>query len=158
MKLFIIFIMLNILNVILGTLRTIFTVKGNKITASVWNALSYGFNTVVIIYMTCELPTMAKALVVAICNLIGVFVVKTIEEKSEKEKLWKIDFSLDKNIEEVTAVLEKLTIPFATFKTTNDEYVLFNVYCKSKADSKMIKEIIKKYNAVYFITESKSGI
>lgn len=158
MKLFIIFILLNILNVIFGTLKTIFTVKGNKVSASIWNALSYGFNTVVIIYMTCELSTVTKALVVATCNLIGVFVVKSIEEKAEKEKLWKIDFSLNHSINEVTEILQKLTIPFSTFKTTNDEYTMFSVYCKSKADSKMIREVISKYKAVYFVTESKGGI
>ena len=80
-----IFILLNVLNVCLQTANHIITVKGGKIPASLFNALTFGVYTVVLIYMSCDLPIWTKALTVAGCNLVGVFIVKTIEERA-KEK------------------------------------------------------------------------
>jgi uncharacterized protein YebE (UPF0316 family) len=81
MKLLLIFIVLNIVNVCLQTANHIITVKGSREVASAFNALTFGVYTVVLVYMGCELPIWVKALTVAGCNFIGVFLVKTIEKK-----------------------------------------------------------------------------
>ena len=93
-KLLLTFIILNIVNVILQTVKSLCTVKCGKVVASVVNAVAYGLYTVVIIYTVCDLPLVTKALVVALCNLIGVFVVKLIEEKSRKDKLWLVKITI----------------------------------------------------------------
>jgi hypothetical protein len=64
MKLLIIFIVLNILNTVIGTKKSTATINGTRVNASMWNGLSYGVNTIVVIYMNCELPLFLKALVV----------------------------------------------------------------------------------------------
>ena len=81
MKLLITFILLNIVNVCLQTANHIITVKCNREIASMFNALTFGVYTVVLVYMGCELPVWVKALTVAGCNFIGVFLVKSIEQK-----------------------------------------------------------------------------
>ena len=91
MKLIVIFILLNIANVIIQTVKSIATIKCGKGLASIINAIAYGLYTVVVVYIVCELPLWFKVVVVAIANLIGVFAVKLFEEKKEKEKLWKIE-------------------------------------------------------------------
>ena len=82
MKLLFIFIILNVFNVIIQTIKSIVTIKCGKSVAAVVNAVAYGLYTVVTVYMLCELSLWVKALVVALCNLVGVYVVKLIEEKS----------------------------------------------------------------------------
>ena len=84
-NLLIIFIILNILNVIIQTVKSLCTINGGKIVAAVANAVAYGFYTIVIIYMVCDLPLATKVVIVAICNFVGVFFVKMLEEKSRKE-------------------------------------------------------------------------
>ena len=89
MKLLIIFILLNIVNVIIQTVKSLATIKCGKTMASIINALAYGLYTVVVVYTMCDLPLWSKAVIVGLCNLVGVYVVKLIEEKSRKDKLWK---------------------------------------------------------------------
>ena len=85
LNLLIIFIILNILNVIIQTVKSIATVKCGKAVAAITNAVAYGLYTVVVVYTMCDLPLTYKAIIVAVCNLIGVYVVKYFEEKSQKE-------------------------------------------------------------------------
>ena len=87
MKLLIIFIVLNICNVILQTVKSICTVKCGKTVAAIVNAVAFGLYTVVIVFTNTDLPLMQKVLVVALSNLIGVYVVKWVEDakKSNEE-------------------------------------------------------------------------
>ena len=85
------FIILNILNVIIQTVKSIATVKCGKTAAAIINAVAYGLYTVVTVYMMCELELWLKALIVPLANLIGGYVVKLLEEKARKEKIWKIE-------------------------------------------------------------------
>lgn len=156
-NLFIIFVVLNIINVILQTIKSICTVKCGKLSASVVNAVAYGLYTVVIIYTVCDLPLLTKALVVAGCNLVGVYVVKLIEEKSRKDKLWKVEtvVKAEKRVDLENALFA-IKIPFNAIPTTTTKEVLFNIYCETQAESTAVREILKRFNAQYFVTESKT--
>ena len=87
-ELLLLFIICNIANVIIQTVKSLVTVKGSPIAAAVVNAVAYGFYTYIIVITNCELPIWQKMLIVGLCNLIGVFVVKFIEKRKEKDKLW----------------------------------------------------------------------
>ena len=93
-KLLLVFIGLNIANVIIQTVKSIATVKCGKGVAAIVNAVAYGLYTVVTVYLMCELSLGLKALIVALCNLIGVYVVKWAEEKARKDKLWKVEATI----------------------------------------------------------------
>ena len=86
--LIILFVVLNIVNVIIQTVKSIATVKCGKEVAAVINAVAYGLYTIVTIYMMCELPLFLKAGVVAICNLIGVWTVINKYQSSLNKKLF----------------------------------------------------------------------
>ena len=123
MNILVIFIVLNVLNVIIQTVKSICTIKCGKLMASLVNALAYGLYTVVLVYMSCDLTTWTKALIVALCNLIGVYVVKLFEEKMRKDKLWKIELTIKPNYAEpFTADLEKFGIPYTLVTTANQRY------------------------------------
>ena len=94
MKLLIIFIVLNIVNVIIQTFKSLATVKCGKTVASIVNAVAFGIYTVVLVYMNCDLLLWQKVIVVALTNLVGVYIVKLIEEKLRKDKLWRIECTI----------------------------------------------------------------
>ena len=98
------FIILNILNVIIQTVKSIATVKCGKTAAAIINAVAYGLYTVVTVYMMCELELWLKALIVAVANLIGVYVVKLLEEKARKDKVWKVETTIPR--EEAEKMIE----------------------------------------------------
>ena len=154
MKLLIIFIALNLLNVILQTFKSIATIKYGKVMASIVNAVAYGLYTVVIIYTMCELPLWAKALIVAGTNFIGVFVVKLIEEKREKEKLWKLEANFDATDREAAiSEFENSNIPFNYIPV--GDTVIFNLFCYNKEQTEKARAIIKAHNGRVFVSESK---
>jgi uncharacterized protein YebE (UPF0316 family) len=156
MKLLLTFIVLNILNVIIQTAKSLLTVKGSKTVAAVSNAVAYGLYTIVLIYMTCELNLWLKALIVAICNLIGVYTVKFFEEKSRKDKLWKIELTVKKeNQNKFIEDLKQFDLSFNYIEGIGN-YIIFNVFCESQKESKFVKEIANRNNAKYFVSESKT--
>lgn len=157
-KLLIIFIILNIVNVVIQTIKSIATIKCGKLAASAVNALAYGLYTIVTVYMLCELPLMWKAGIVALCNLVGVYVVKLCEEKARKDKLWKVEATLsNQNLgddDDCIIALKANKIP--TNYIEAGKYLIINCYCATQKDSQIVKMILDKYNAKYFVSESKT--
>ena len=154
-KLLIIFIILNITNVIIQTIKSLVTVKCGKTAAALINAAAYGLYTIVVIYTVCELPLYLKALIVAICNLVGVYVVKLIEERARRDKLWKVEATIPVEIaEKVKHDLRANGLPHNYIDI--EKYYLFNVYCENQEQSKVAKVILDYYNAKYFVSENKN--
>ena len=117
--LLILFVVLNIANVIIQTVKSIATIRCGKGVAAIVNAVAYGLYTIVTIYTLCDLPLFLKAGVVAVCNLIGVYVVKYFEEKARKDKLWKIEMTVRADKTEVLKrELDELDLPFKYFETS----------------------------------------
>lgn len=159
MKLFITFIILNIINVILQTAKSIITIKCGTTAAALANAVAYGLYTLVIIYTNCELSLLTKVIVVALTNFIGVYIVKFFEKKLNKDKLWKFEGTLVGDVSHtfVELALKTANIPYNYMKLTSGEDV-FNVYCYNKIQSATTKEIFDRYNIKYFVTESKLNL
>ena len=154
-ELLIIFIVLNIFNVIIQTVKSIATVKCGKGIAALVNAIAYGLYTVVTVYLMCELPLGWKAGIVALCNLVGVYVVKWAEEKARKDKLWKIEATVTPDKAEwLISRLEEQNIPHNYIDV--EKWVIFNIYCATQNESKIAKAHLSVANAKYFVSESKS--
>lgn len=153
------FIGLNIVNVIVQTVKSIATVKCGKTAAALINAFAYGFYTIVTIYMLCDLPLWWKAGIVAACNLVGVWVVKFIEEKARKDKLWKIQctipFDQAERLKEIFAQYAE-DIPYNYIDI--QKYYIFNFYCATQQQSFAVKQLLKQCNfkVKYFVSESKT--
>lgn len=153
MELLIIFIVLNIANVIIQTVKSIATVKCGKVTAAIVNAVAYGLYTIVTVYMMCELDLWVKAGIVAGCNLVGVYVVKLIEEKARKDKLWKVEATVRHAYKE--EILQKL--PFVPYSYIEiGKHDILNFYCATQEESRAVKEVLTFYEAKYFVSESKT--
>ena len=156
MSLFIIFVVLSIINVVLNTFKTTITVKGGKLAAALINAVTFFVYTYVIIYTSCDLPMFLKASVTAIINFVGVYAVKWFEEKSRKDKLWKIEatFPHKENFVhnlDVWAKVNKIPMNYIDI----DKYYIVNFYSATQTESLAIKEFIKKFDGKYFASETK---
>lgn len=145
------FIILNIANVIIQTVKSIVTVKGGKGIAAIVNAVTFALYTVVTVYMMCDLPLMWKAGIVGLCNLVGVYVVKLLEEKARKDKLWKIEATFDKQYLDI--IHNSVNISHSYIDIGGK--VIFNFYAENQRQSLLVKDIIQKYNGKYFVSESK---
>ena len=150
------FIILNILNVIIQTVKSIATVKCGKTAAAIINAVAYGLYTVVTVYMMCELELWLKALIVAVANLVGVYVVKLLEEKARKDKLWKVEATVLRGwTKELHRSLVVAEIPHNYLENVG-KYTLFNIFCETQAQSTKAKHILDSFEAKYFVSESKN--
>ena len=152
-KLLIIFIILNITNVVIQTVKSILTIKGNKYIAAIANAVAYGLYTIVVVYMVCELPLYLKVAIVATCNLIGVFIVKFTEEKTRKDKLLKIELTVPERYTEAVD-MDLQNVPHSYVLVGN--HTLFNFYCATQTETAKVVDITKQYQAKFFVSESKT--
>ena len=146
------FIFFNILNVVIQTVKSIVTIKCNKWVASIVNAVAYGLYTY-IIFITGDnsISLWFKIITVALANLVGVFIVKWVEEKNRKDKLWKIEATFDK--EYLNIIHQMVAIPHNYIDIGN--HVIFNFYAENQRQSAIVKDIIQKYNGKYFVSETK---
>lgn len=145
------YIVFNILNVIIQTIKSIVTIKCNKWVASVVNAVAYGLYTYIVVLTASDLDLWFKIAVTAFANLIGVWVVKYFEEKNRKDKLWKIEATFDKKYESI--VNQILDVPHNYIDIGN--HVIFNFYAENQRQSLLVKDIVQKYHGKYFVSESK---
>jgi hypothetical protein len=123
--------------------------------ASIVNAIAYGLYTVVVVYTVYDLPLWLKVVVVGVANLIGVYVVKLFEEKSRKDKLWKIEVTIPTELaEKVKNDLKVNHLPYNYIDI--EKYFLFNVYCETQEQSNIAKVILDYYKAKYFVSETKN--
>lgn len=151
----IVFIVLNILNVIIQTIKSIATIKCNPYIAASINAIAYGLYTIVVIYMNAEgLGIIWKAIIIGLSNLVGVFIVKYIEVKRRKDKLWKVEATVARtSISKIDSELDKAHIPHNYLIAQC--YGIFNCYCATQKESIAVKNILDKYKAKYFVAETK---
>ena len=150
------FILLNIANVIIQTIKSIVTIKCGKTVASLVSAIAYGLYTYVVVFMNCDdLSLFWRAVIVALANLVGVFVVKYVEEKKRKDRLWKVE----------------LAVPFRSATTAENlireneisynavivgDWVMFNTYCTTQKQSSKMAEVCKVVGGKISAYESKA--
>lgn len=157
-KIVILFIVLTFVNVIIQTVKSIATIQCGKTVASVVNALAYGLYTYVVFFTASEgMSLHAKALTTAIANFIGVYIVKLVEEKSRKDKLWKVEITIPEKVGlDALNALNAKNISFNYSSTFGGKYFLFNCYCATQAESKTVAEIARTYSGKISAYESKN--
>ena len=106
--------------------------------------------------MVCDLDLWIKVAVVGGANLVGVFIVKWVEEASRKDRLWKVEMTVPTAIaEKMIADLESFNIPHNYIPNVG-KYTIFNCYCATQKESAFVKEVAYRNKAKFFVTESKS--
>ena len=149
------YIVFNVLNVIIQTIKSIVTIKCNKWVAAIVNAIAYGLYTYIVVLTSSDLDLWFKIIVTAVANLIGVFVVKWFEEKGRKDKLWKVEATVyEPYTESLHDALDKDEIPH-NFIENVGKYSVFNIYCATQNESTVVKGLLEYHKAKFFVSESK---
>ena len=153
----IIFTICSLINVMLSTIKTIVMYKRNILSSALVNAVTYGFYTVIVVLMAGgEMPLGWKILLTALTNFIGVALSMMIMKKLEKDKLWKVEATVIYiRKEDVCDMLNKAKVPYNYIDGVG-KYTLFNIFCSTQQQSTAVKEILKAYEAKYFVSESKT--
>lgn len=140
---------------VFSTVKSLITVKGSPMCASLVSALYYSYYNVVLIYTVADFPLWQKVIVTFACNLIGVYLVKWAEVKTRKDRLWEIRGTIKDDVDAAMCIemLSTSGIPFNYIDVT--KYVIFNCYSATQEDSLEIKDIFERCNAKYFATEGK---
>lgn len=157
MNAIIIFAIATVVNVTLSTIRALCTVKGGKWISAITNAICYGFYPLIVM-LTAKgtVDIVVNMAITAIANFICVWIIKFVEEKARKDKLWKVEATVLRGwTKELHRSLVEAQIPHNYLENVG-KYTLFNIFCEKQSDSTKAKEILNKYEAKYFVTESKN--
>lgn len=142
MNVILLFAILTIVNVIIQTVRSIATIKCGKGVASLVNAVAYGLYTVVVVYTADDsISLIAKVIITAVANLIGVYVVKLIEEKGHKDRLWKIELAVP--FEQTDSVKKMIGKEIPCNYQYLGKWCIFNCYCSTQAQTARMVSIAK---------------
>ena len=151
-----IFIICTLANVVISTIKSVMTIKGGKVSAALWNALSFGLYTyIVVLTATAPVSTLWKVIITAGCNLVGVFCVKLVEEKMRKDRLWKVEMTIVDNGFTAAAMhgaLNEANIPNHYFSA--GKHAVFSCFCNTQADTTKALDIGKIYDAKTFASET----
>ena len=155
MNTILLFALCTAVNVILSTIKSILTVNGGKFSASFINAITYGFYSYVIVLTSADgMPIWLKMAITAVCNFVGVYFVKWIEEKARKDRLWKVELTVPTKYTN-TIDFDLHDVPHSYIELS-DKHTLFNFYCATQKESAKVKAIANQYEAKYFVAESKN--
>lgn len=146
MNFLLLFIITNFINVIISTWKSIVTVNGSKLSATIWNAVGYAYYAwIVVLTATGDIPVWQKVAVVFFCNIVGVYAVKVFEEKTAKEKLWKIEMALPEHTRCFKDVykdwLEERGIP-CNYQTLG-KWTIYNCYCTTRKQTDYVRGLCK---------------
>ena len=154
MNAIIIFAIATIINVTLSTIRSICTIKCGKWLSAITNAVCYGFYPLIVM-LTAKgtVDIIVNMIITALANFVCVWIIKYVEEKSRKDRLWKVEVTIPTRY--LTAVdFDLKEIPHSYIKLS-EKHTLFNFYCATQSESLKVKEIVNQYEAKYFVSESK---
>ena len=122
------------------------------IVASIVNAIAFMVYTVVVVYTASDaISLLAKVLITGGANLVGTFISLTILQKLRKDKMWRIEATME--------YCEIATeIPYSIMEIKNNNLMLVVFYCATKEETAKAKEIINAHNGKYFVTENHAHL
>jgi uncharacterized protein YebE (UPF0316 family) len=144
------FIILQIVNVILSTIKSIVLSKGYKWGTIISNTIYFGVYTAVLKQLVLVDNMFLLIVITMIANFFGTWIGFNILEKIRKADLWiiKTVVEMDK-IKDYKKALNDAGIKYISYQTTWDECTAVDIFSESRSQSKVIKEILLKFNATY---------
>ena len=153
MNAIILFIIATIVNVTLSTIRSLCTINGGKWLSAITNAVCYGFYPLIVM-LTAKgtVGIVVNMTITAVANFVCVWLIKFVEEKARKDKLWKVEVAVPcvKTVE----FHHLLNVPHNYMQV--GEWTMFNCYCDTQNDTKIVVDLARKYNGKVSAYESKT--
>lgn len=156
MSAILIFTIATIINVTLSTIRALCTIKGGKWLSASMNALCYGFYPLIVMLTAKDtVSIVVNMLITALANFVCVWLIKLVEEKSRKSKMWKVEMAIPKEeLNLVVQMLERKNIPFNYVEVGS--WIMFNCYCNEQKDTSVCVGVAKNLGGKISAYESKS--
>jgi hypothetical protein len=93
--------------------------------------------------------------ITAVANFVCVWVIKLIEEKSRKDKMWKVEMAIPKEGKDlVSAMLDRKGIPHNYVEVGS--WVMFNCYCDRQEDTQICVDTAKRLKGKISAYESQN--
>lgn len=151
----ILFIVLQIVNVILSTIKSIVTIKGSKWGTIIANTVYFGVYTAVLKQLTTIDNLFVLVIITMAANFIGTWIGIVVTEKLRKADLWTIKTVVKiEYIKDYKKALNEANIKYISYQTTWDECTAVDIFSESRNESKTIKKILDRFNAKYSIHTS----
>lgn len=145
------FFLISLVNVLLSSIKSICTVRYGRGICVTMNVISYSFY-VVVVEQIANLPLTITVISTALANALGVWLSYAILDFLQKDRLWKIEVILPKDLTSLFHI---------GLKSISHDYiemgpkVLFNFYCETKEDTKTVVNLCKQYKGKFFAFETK---
>lgn len=155
MNAIIFFALMTIINVTLSTIRSLCTIKGGKWLSATTNAICYGFYPLIVMLTAKGTVTIiVNMIITAVANFVCVWLIKLVEEKARKDKLWLVKITIPKkDFEKAKFWLKTWEIPYSYVDI--EKYVVFDTYCATQKDTEYAVKVCKMFNGKMFATENK---
>lgn len=146
------FFVLNLINVVLGTMRSILTVKSTPFVSMVINTVSYTFYSGIVKLVSGQ-DMVVVLITTALTNIIGVYIARFILDKCKKDKLWRITATIPNSIDS-GMITEKLKIKdIKSVVYVGEGVKLIDIYSKTQGESIVVKEILEPLKVKYSVVE-----
>ena len=156
MNAIIFFALMTVINVTLSTIRSLCTIKGGKWLSAITNAVCYGFYPLIVMLTAKDTVTIwVNMIITAVANFVCVWLIKLIEEKARKDKMWKVEVAIPNKYGNALH-FDLRGLPHNYIEVGS--WVMFNCYCMTQADTKMVVDLAKQYEGKISAYESKSLI
>ena len=155
MNAILIFAIATVINVTLSTIRSICTIKCGKWLSAISNAVCYGFYPLIVMLTAKDtVSIVVNMAITAVANFVCVWLIKYIEEKGRKDKMWKVEMAIPKeDLGLVVSALNRKNIPCNYVEV--GQWVMFNCYCNEQKDTAICVDIAKKLQGKISAYESK---
>jgi hypothetical protein len=155
----ILFIILQVINVILSTIKSIVMIKGSKWGAIIANTIYFGVYTAVLKQISAIDNLFVLVVITMLANFFGTWIGIVITDKLRKADLWIIKTVIRIGyVKEYKKALNDAGIKYISYQTTWDEYTAIDIFSESRTQSKKIKEILLKFKAKYSIYKSHQDL
>lgn len=154
MKQIILLAVLQLLFVFVGTIKSIYTVKGSPTSAATMNTISTVIGALGTKVFT-QQSFLVITVVMGITTYIGSWFAKMVVDVwMKKEKLWTIVAVIkNEDASKVEEALLQRSIQF-TYTEAQNSRSIFTIFSYTKAESILVKEILDKYSIRFSIQES----
>ena len=146
----ILFILLQLINVIFSTIKTLAVTKGTKSQAVLISGIYYGYYSFVIKAVASpDNNVIFVALVTMFTNFLGVFISLTLMDKLKKDRLWLMKITVSKQeTEELKREFTNNNIKYLSLVSNWEKMDAIEVYSYTKEETTKIKNIINEFESV----------
>lgn len=150
------FTIATIINVVVSTIRSLCTIKGGKWLSAITNAVCYGFYPLIVMLTAKDtVDIVTNMIITAVVNFICVWIIKLVEQKARKDRLWKVEATVEKEQADLLhKTLKLFDIPHHYYENVG-RYTVFNIFCATQKESAEVRDTLNNYGAKWFVSESK---